>query len=234
VEAQRRQDALAAGKERAARAQRGEQREDIRLGMSAASAQRAEIEKRPEIQFSRKYGLTPQALIGLQESRYVAKDASGQVIGDTDPIPPGHTAKTFPTAPAWYKELVTLGFAKPDPTKPQSVQWEPQNPDGQVFRESKFDYSPSAKDNKPKRERFLPDPEGQFLNVRGTRIPLEQVSAVQNAATAAKQDLANSLASPQFQRFTPEQKAIKLGQIKDRLSTLGYNPNDPFWGLPQQ
>lgn len=243
VEAQRRQDALATGAVREARAgrrenreERTQQREDVRLGMSAAKDMRAELEKRPEVLFSRKYGLTPQAVIGLQESPYVAKDIQGNVIADgIAPVEPGKRLSDLTSKPGVWNDLKSY-FNLGDKGKRDTIMFEPKDPSTGTFRESLYKYSPSSAGGKqvPSREQYVVNPTGELLNIRGTRVPLDEVSAVQNAATAAQKDLANTLSSKAFQSFTPEQQAIKLGQIKDRLSTLGYNPNDPFWGLPQQ
>lgn len=209
------------------RADKSSQREDVRLGMAQSAAARTEIEKRPEIQFSRKYGLTPQALIGIQESPYVATHQD-KVLGENPPLQPGQTEPAY-NKQSWYQSFRQAFGA--DPT-PEQVQWKVKNPDG-VFREEELKYGGSAKEGTPARERFRVNPEGQFLNVRGTRIPVGEVSTVQNAANAAQQNLQQTIGSPQFQALPPEQQAAKLTIIKQRLSNLGYNPNDPFWGLPQ-
>lgn len=189
IHAQSREDALAAGKQRAELAGRREQREidtakreDIRLALSQQKAKQDALEKTPEYQFQKKYNIKPLDVVGMPEG-YNATDEAGNVL-DSSSIEDRKAGK-----------------------KP--ILWTPTTP---VYREKLFKYA--ATKDRPGFEQYVPDPEGEFFNAGGQRLPYKDVSAIQKrAGFVYKQAL---------------EAAAQGGDVKGiatQIQQLGYDPD---------
>jgi hypothetical protein len=206
---------------------RREQRAERGLQLREATARQKVLEGSPEVKFFKETGVSPQALIGAAEPGYQAVESgTGKVLADVEPLKAGETLKDYrekATTSQLVKQTLLPEWLSPTvPPEGRPVQFQPKP--GGIYRETEYKYPGSAKEGRPGRTVISPHPEGEFLRIGEKRIPYQEAVRLRNIAEVRRKEALDVLKS----------KPTLLPAVKERLAKWGYDPNDAFWGFPEQ
>lgn len=181
------------------------------------------IQNQPETKFFNETGVSPRIFVDhvktgdstLGQQGYEVYAPEGMKVAEFPPLKAGESLQDVRRRPSSWEQFFHLGMAGPTRVQPKFVA------KGDIYREKEYQYGAQASKDKPASVRFAPHPEGEYLRIGEKRVKYNDAAGLTGMVERRRKDAQDAL------------KTLPLPTIKQRLDDLGYDSNDPYWGLPQ-